>query len=166
MAEKGKTGRLRTLCRGRRIWLLAGGVLLGVLLLLLGSSTGKSEGTSAAGQDEMGNGMAALAQYKIGLERQIETLCESVSGVSSVEVMVTLERGYRVIYTTDGSGNPATTGNGSSESALYESILPPLVDGVGIVCHGGESPAVQRQLTELVSTALGIPSNRVFITGK
>ena len=165
MGGKGKWSALRSL-KGKKMWLLVGGVVLGGLLLLLGGRAEAAGEKTATEQSEATVAAAALSDYRTAMEAQVKALCASVSGVSSVEVMVTFECGYRVIFATDGSGNPATVGNGSSESALYESILPPVVAGVGIVCHGGDAPVVQQKLTELVSTTLGVSSNRVFVTGK
>ena len=86
--------------------------------------------------------------------------------MSQAQVMVSLGSGYRVVYVTDEKGQVATTGNGSSEAAIYRTLQPPLVEGVGIVCRGGWDPTVPQTLTELISTTLNISSNRVFITGK
>ena len=100
------------------------------------------------------------------LEKEIKALCEDVSGVGQVEVMLRLQGGTRVLYATDEKGKPASVGSGSAEQPLHSSILMPEVAGVAIVCRGGNSPTVQKTLTDLVSTALGIPANRVAVTGK
>ena len=149
-----------------RIWLLVGGVVLGVILLLFGSGYGEDAEKDADGAAAVTESTAELRSYREKLEKEVETLCDAVRGVSSVEVLVSLESGYRVIYTTDGKGDPATVGSGSGQQALYRTLQPPAVSGVAVVCHGGDSPALQRTLTELVSTALGIASNRVCIAGK
>ena len=93
-------------------------------------------------------------------------MCESVAGVGQAEVMVTLGSGCRVVYVTDENGEIATTGTGSAHRAVYRTLQPPTVVGVGVVCKGGDNPHVQRALTDLISTTLGITTNRVFVTGK
>ena len=95
-----------------------------------------------------------------------QILQEAVSQVSGAEVMVTLESGYRVVYASDGKGEPATVGSGNKQQALQQTLRPPAVAGVAVVCHGGKDPDVRRALVELISTALGISSNRVFVAGK
>jgi stage III sporulation protein AG len=80
--------------------------------------------------------------------------------------MVHLQGGTRVVYATDEKGKPVAVGSGSSEQALQSTLLSPEIAGVAVVCRGGSSPAIQHTLTELLSTALGIPSNRVSIAGK
>lgn len=151
--------------KGRgRLLLLCGGVLLGVLLLLLGG--GAFEGKQTADEVREQEGAAELAAYQASIEADLTHLCKSVSGVGSAEVMVTLGSGRRIVYTTDAKGDPATVGSGSGQQALYRTVQPPTVVGVGVVCRGGNDPRIQRTLTDLISTTLDIPSNRVFVTGK
>ena len=162
MSEK-KKSPLTGLINGRgKVFLLVGAALLGILCLLFGTQSKESD--TPARQELMS--AAELEEYKTALEGEIEALCESVAGVSSVEVMVTLECGTRVQYATDRNGDPATTGNGSSEQALYTTVRPPVVAGVAVVCRGGDHSGVQATLVELLSTALGISAGRVFVTGK
>ena len=148
-----------------RLWLLLGGAMLGVLLLLFGGmgSTAKEE---VDAPDAMIERVSELQNYEAQLEKELEAICEAVSGVGETEVMVTFESGYTVQYQKNGDNDPATVGTGSNEEALFHTLVPPEVAGVGIVCRGGNSPTVKETLTELISTTLGIPSNRVYITGK
>lgn len=148
-----------------RLWLLLGGAVLGVLLLLLGGTGERGEGevvSTETSKERVGE----IAAYEAKLEKELEAICEAVAGVGECEVMVTLAGGYTVQYASDGDGNPATVGTGSSEEAIFRTMLPPAVSGVGIVCRGGNLPSVRQTLTDLVSTTLGISSNRVYITGK
>ncbi|MBQ9802261.1 MAG: hypothetical protein IJW51_04245 [Clostridia bacterium] len=147
-----------------RLWILIGGGLLGVLLLLLGGMGETS--TKEESTDALAARVAEVEAYELHLEKQIKALCEAVQGVGDVDVMITLEGGYTVSYTEDGDGKPVLVGSGSSEEALFERISAPVVGGVGIVCRGGNSAAVRQTLTELVATTLGISANRVFVTGK
>ena len=162
--EQPKKGGLFACLKGRRrLPILVVGALLGVLLLMLGSvGSEKSEEESA---DVLAMRAAELAAYEEMLEKEIATLCDAVSGVSHVRVFVSFESGYVMKYTTDGEGVPITVGSGSKEQALYETVLPPRVSGVGITCAGGDRASVRQEITELISTALGISSNRVYIAG-
>ena len=42
---------------------------------------------------------------------------------------------------------------------------PPRVGGVAIVCEGGDNPAVQKKVIDLVCALYGIPSSRVSVSG-
>ena len=148
-----------------RLLLLVGGVLLGILLLLLGGGAFEKTSQVEAEADALEDA-EDLSAYQAKIEKDLEDLCDAVAGVSSVEVMVTLGSGRRIVYATDGEGDVITVGSGSSQQALYRTVQPPTVVGVGVVCKGGNDPHVQNRLTDLISTALGITSNRVYVTGK
>ena len=161
--EKAPAGLMGFLGARGRIWLLLGGLICGIFLILLGSSMQQKEsGTSPSYTEDV----SVLQEYERALEKEIAALCNEVAGVGQCEVMVHLQCGTRVVYATDEKGKPVTVGSGSGEQALQSTLLSPEIAGVAVVCRGGNSPSVQRTLTELLSTALGIPSNRVSIAGK
>ena len=149
-----------------KLWILVGGVIVGVLLLLVGGGLGGTEASAETAASDVVEGAAELAAYQKTLEAQIEAMCESVAGVSQAEVMVTLGSGCRVIYATDDKGEIEKTGTGSAQRPVYRTVQPPAVEGVGVVCKGGNDPRLQHALTDLISTTLGITSNRVCVVGK
>ena len=162
---KRNTGAGALLCflkKKGRLWLLLGGALAGIALLLLGNAYSTQE--SAQTPPTLSESAETLAGYEQVLEKEIKALCTEVKGVGQVDVMVHLESGTRVVYTTDAGGDPATVGNG--KEPLYATLLSPRVAGVAIVCRGGADPAIQKQLTDLVSTALNISAARVCVAGK
>lgn len=166
-AKKSRSnGALAFLKSRGKSWLLVVGVVLGALLLLLGSGYESGEDTLSEDGTALLQSAADMKAYADALEKELEKLCEAVSQVSGAEVMVTLESGYRVVYASDGKGEPATVGSGNKQQALQQTLRPPAVAGVAVVCHGGKDPDVRRALVELISTALGISSNRVFVAGK
>lgn len=162
--KKSRQGLLAFLGARGRLWILFGGALAGVFLLVAGSVLGTEENESTAlfyRED-----METLLSYEARLEKEIAALCGEVSGVSHPEVMLHLSGGTRVIYAADATGKPVSVGSGSAEEALQSTIRMPEIAGVAIVCRGGSDPAVQQKLTDLVSTALGISTSRVAIAGK
>ena len=54
-------------------------------------------------------------------------------------------------------------GNGKKE-ALVKTERQPAIQGVVIVCEGAGSMVVQERVTQVVTTALGIPYNKVCVT--
>lgn len=161
---KKKAGILVFLKSRGRIFILLGGLVAGIALLLVGNAfVDKEENATGNITNET---LTELSAYEKALEDEISKMCAAVSGVSHVDVMVRLSGGTSIIYAADGNGKPSTVGSGSSESALYSSLLSPTVAGVGIVCKGGNDPAIQQKLIELVSTTLNISSARVFVAGK
>ena len=162
--KKAPTGLLGFFGSRGRMWLLLGGLICGIFLIVLGSSMQENDSSVAA--VPYTEDLAVLQEYEQRLEKEIASLCNEVSGVGGSEVMLRLKGGTRVIYATDEKGKPATVGSGSNEQALPGTVLSPEIAGVAVVCRGGSSPTVQHTLTELISTALGIPSNRVTIAEK
>ena len=164
MTEKRKAeGLLAFLGARGRLWVLLGGLLAGILLILLGSGLGEAEEVADTLYRE---DLEALLSYKAQAEKEIASLCAEISGVSHPEVMLQLAGGTRVIYATDASGKPVSVGSGSSEEPLYVSIRMPEIAGIAVVCRGGNDPAVQKRVIDVLSTALGLPANRVAVTGK
>ena len=51
-----------------------------------------------------------------------------------------------------------------AEKALPITQIEPKIKGVVIVCDGGNDPATQEKIISVVTTALNISSNRVFVT--
>lgn len=162
--KRGLFAFLREKGKGRLL-LLFGGAVLGVLLLLLGGGAFERAETVET-PPLLREDANDLATHRASLEKEVADLCAAVHGVSSVKAMITLGSGCRIVYETDAKGDPITVGNGSNESVVYQTVKPPEIIGVGVVCKGGNDPQIQRQLIDLLSTALGISANRVTVVGK
>lgn len=149
-----------------RLWIILIGAVLGVGLLLFGGNTAKKtddvqkENTYSPEQDEM-------VLYQRYLEGRVKTLCESVSGIGDVTVIVTLSGSFESVYATELTEEGeeyVIVGSGSSAQALFLSREAPSIAGVGIVCGKGSSAAAKQELISLVSAALNVPTNRIYIT--
>ena len=137
------------------IWIMILGAFLGVLLLIYGGEEKSSDSTESRESE--------LVEYTKNMEEKITELCSKVEGVKNVSVAVSLESGFEYVYASDGD-KTLTVGSGASESPVRVTEKPPVIAGVGIVCCGGGSPAVQKKLIELISAAYGISSNKIYIT--
>ena len=162
--KKKKTGILVFLKSRGRLFILLGGLIGGIALLLVGSAFQDKDKNAATPIES--ETITQLTAYEEALENEISKLCSAISGVSHVDVMVRLSGGTSIIYAKDNDGKPSTVGSGSSESALYSSLQSPMIAGVGIVCKGGNDPLIQQTIIELISTTLNISSARVFVAGK
>ncbi len=125
-------------------------VLLGASLLLM--PTEKTEDRVA--DDE-------LSSYKEEIERNLKDICHSVCGGG--EVVVTFSCGFEYVYATDSRGSVVTVGSGSSERPVIESTLFPEISGVGVVCGRSISASEKNELISLISTSLGVGTNKIFI---
>lgn len=127
---------LRGSRRGRRVLLL---LLLGLLLLLLSTVLSSREEEAQE---------VSLQTYRAELEGQVATLCTSVEGVGRCQVMITFSAGEQVTYR-------GTVRTGST---------PPQVDGVCVVCDGGDSVRVRSELSGVIAALFGIGENRIHVS--
>lgn len=142
--------------------------LIGVFLILLGAY-GKGD-KNEKNQSSYENSMDA-DEYAKSVEKNISELCEKISGVSDVHVVVTLEGGYNTVYAQNSQSNSSgyknefvLTGNGSSERAILVGYSTPQVSGVGIVCRGGGDPHIRSEIVSLISATFGVTSNKIYVT--
>ena len=137
-----------------RVAIIGVGFVLGVLLLLFGG--GENEKRQVVSGD--------AAQYRSLVESEITELCENMLG-ERADVFISLGSGYGYSYALDSRGGVMTVGSGSSESALVERVDMPEISGVGVVYFGEQTPEIERRLVELISSSLGVGSNKIFIIG-
>lgn len=127
--------------------------------------------------------------YISGVETRLTTLIGKIDGVGRCEVMVTAENGVEYVYAVEESQNVNQTNSydgdavqkqtqqqnteqkyivvdtgGGKKEALLKTQKQPTVQGVVVVCEGAGSTVVQQRVTEVVTTALGIPYTRVCVT--
>lgn len=146
------------------LFLLA--ALLGVGLLLFGGRLSKTDNTAVT-QSPYSPKEDELVLYREHLEGRIQELCQSVAGVDTVRVAVTLSGSYKAVYATeskDGSEEYVILGSGSSASALLLAKETPSIIGVGIVCGGNVNIGVKSELTALIAAAFDVPTNRIYIS--
>ena len=148
-----------------RLYLLLGCGLLGILLILFGNGTKKVQQTTEEKPYSTSND--ELVIYQDYIESRIKKLCESVSGVGNVNVIVTLSGTFESVYATEwpnGNEEYVILGSGSSAAPIYLSRSAPEIVGIGIVCSGGSNSTVRRELLSLLSATFHISSNRIYIT--
>lgn len=151
----------RTFRNLRGKWLLLLLAAAGILLLLFGGSASNGKETAAA--PTAAEESARTEAYRTALEEELTALCAQVAGVGRVTVTVTLERGERAVYAQDrtAAGGEDYVLRGGDGLLLFRET--PAVRGVAVVCTGGDDPAVQARLSELLSALLGIGRNRIAV---
>lgn len=157
----------------RRFLLPAAVAVLGILLLVMGSRSGGSDEEEREASALVSEEDALSAEaFCESVEQKIAEICSGVSGAGAVQVVVTLDGGYRAVYASDiqGSDNSyrnqtVLTGSGSSEKAILVGYESPRIVGIGIVCAGGDDPNVQKRITMLVSAAFDVSANKIYVTG-
>ncbi len=110
------------------------------------------------------------------LEEKLVSLIKTVEGAGKVRVMVTVdclqERTVAINTETESGENKAeykseyviVESSGDSDGLLLK-VTAPVIRGVGITCEGADTAAVKQEVIRLVSAALGVPVNRIWVTG-
>lgn len=155
--------------------------IAGILLILLSDlfhSSGQDQNASSNSQNISSN-------YETVTAQRLEDIIGRISGVGRVKVMVTVESGVENIYETDNKETTNKSQNGSdsntqiqqsnetshvivnggsgNQQALLTKQIQPQILGVVVVCDGGSNPDVQEAVTNTVSIALGIATNRISV---
>lgn len=145
---------------------------IGALLLILGSFILPEEEEKKQDTQTSGNELIGFFEYKEMLEREIEGICLSVSGVERVEAVVFFSEVGGSLYAQNtqsgGSGSDKNEyviiGSGSNAHALYLGESLPRLSGIGIVCHTGGSAEKKNELLVLLSNAYGLPLTRIYVS--
>lgn len=80
----------------------------------------------------------------LSIESSLEDICNSVSGVKNAKVMITYE------------SIEASTFMSNAENKR--------IQGVVVVCDGGDNPDIQLRLQEIIRSLFGISSTRITIS--
>ena len=138
--------------------------LLGLVLLGLSSwlpAKSKPEPTAPMPQSTI------TSDYEAHLEARLQTLISNLAGAGETRVMVTLQCGEESIYAADtetsADGTAASKHVITGGTGLVETIQTPQVQGVAVLCQGGEDPAVQTRITALVQALTGVGANHVTV---
>lgn len=145
--------------------------IIGAALILLGTM-GEKKKTETGDSNTSAKNISTL-EYIESIENKIGNITKQITGSEDVRVIVSVSSGTEYVYVSneelDGEYSAkkyitVRTEDGADELILVKEIYPP-VTGVSIACRGGDNPAVQAKLIDVISTALGITSNRICIVG-
>ncbi len=183
--DKQKKQGLRALLRdkkGRQALVCTAVAAAGILLILLSGARPEAQQDAAALPDED----AYNARYVAELQANLASIITKIAGVGDAQVLVTLETGVQYVYATEHKASGDRTmagGQSASEKSTSETTfvvvdaaggkapvlvqrIEPVVQGVVVVCDGGGRAEVRQAVTDAVTTACGIGSNRVTVTKK
>jgi len=86
------------------------------------------------------------SEYTQELEHKVSDLLSRVDGVGRIEVVITLQA------------------NAGSNTSAVTTVAQSDIRGVVILCDGGDDIAIVAKITEIVSAALNIGYNQIYIT--
>lgn len=112
-------------------------VILGIILILFGSLSLENQGK----ENE---------NYINSLEKKLESFLVGIDGINEADVIIMLEEAE----SEHATGVFATENN---------TINYPKVSGVAVACTNGNDYKTKQQITNVVSSYLGVPTNRIKI---
>ena len=145
--------------------------IIGILLVIFGTIGEKKKENSAVDKSAVKN--SATMEYIEEIENKIGNITKQITGSDDVRVIVSIASGTEYVYVSNeevGENHSAKeyitvrTENGSNELILLKEICPK-VTGISVACRGGDNPEIQAKLIRVISTALGVTSNRICIVG-
>lgn len=167
--------------KGRKMIIIIG--IAGMALILLSGILPRQPSKSAKADSTV----ISNSQYEKLLEQRLATLISGIEGAGQTSVLVTLENGEENIYAVNTDENSDNSREQSSDYTEKEQIssdskrdivvikqdgderpvitttIEPKIKGVVVVCQGGGTASVKGKISEAVTTALNISSNRVCV---
>lgn len=141
--------------------------LAGGLLLIFGQDGGNTK---------LNAENIANEEYISGLENKIEQMIAQICK-GDVTVIVTAESSEEYVYaenveeSSEKSGADAVRTSKSTEYAVIngqtvvKTVLKPKIRGIAVVCRGGDEPALQYKIINLLSCAYGISEAKICVAG-
>ena len=144
---------------------------VGIALFFIGSTVIGDDKENEKQNDEVTE-LIGFFDYKELMEKEIEGLCSSVSGVKSVKAVVFFSEVGGSLYaqnTQSGStGNDKTEyviiGSGTNAHALYLGESLPTLSGIGVACDTGGTEDTRNELLCLLSATYGLPMTRIYVS--
>lgn len=103
-------------------------------------------------------------------ESRLSEILMSIEGVGKAKVLVNVSSTEEYVFAEKYKQGTSSTENeiviidrGSSKEALVKKVKVPEISGIVIVCEGGDDPKICEKVYKAVSTALKIPSSRVYV---
>ena len=144
--------------------------IIGILLILLSEisfgGSGKKE-TEVASTD--------YASYVKELDEKLSDIISSIDGVGNCKVMITLKNTTESVYAknTENSQNDSSSSQ-NSEYVIYDGVNGdspillkenfPEIEGVAIVCSGGDNTVIREKVVQCVSSLFNISSSRISVS--
>lgn len=138
------------------IILLFCGIILGIILLI--TDIKESPNTTSAETNE-----AYTDNYTYFLEKKTEDMINKIKGVSNAKVMITLKNSGEQVFASDNSETNKKHVIVDDSLVCINEYMPE-VEGVAVVCNGGDDALIKQKITELLCSLLGIYSTHIYIT--
>ena len=153
-----------------KIMLLIG---VGILLLAVSVWDGKEEKNSQSCQKEETGERTSdeMQQYREKMEKQVQEILEQVDGVGQADVMLTLQASKEKVALKDSRRDDSKTeeetvlldGESRESSPYVVQEIEPQIEGIVVVCSGGDHPAIQREIIGAISALFPVESHKIKV---
>ncbi len=145
--------------------------LIGIVLIFMSDIFNDSDKS----ENNIKENTYSYDEYTENLENKLKNVIADIDGVGECEIMITLQNTNENVYATD----VEIQDNGSSASQKDEYVLYdsdsgespvlikeylPQVQGVTVVCTGGDIVTVREKIINCVTSLFNIPTNRVSVS--
>ena len=158
-----------------RVLILMGLAGMGLILI-----SGMGKPSLESGEDISLKKESSTDEYIFSTEERLQDIIRQIENVGECSVMLTVEQGRETVYASEGKTSQQVrqddfSKNSDSETKLVllknregsvplvEKTVEPRIKGVIVVCRGAKSASVRQQVTEAVTTVLGIRSTQVWV---
>lgn len=143
--------------------------IIGVLLIMLSEVIPNNTSSKKSDND------ISVQEYIEYLEAQTEDTIGSISGVGKCKVMITIVNTNESVFAqnsdiSSGDGSSSKKyeyvfydGDSGDEPVLIKEYMPK-VQGVAVVCQGGDNPYVVECITSAVSSLFDISTSKISIS--
>lgn len=143
----------------------------GLCIIMLSSVfTGSSDDKKVKDEEKKDN-----SSFCIETEKRLEKFICALEGVSEAEVLITLGSEEELVFAKEGrtiitdekkeeEKQYVMVGANSGKSALVETVRTPEINGIAVAYSGNNSAAVREAIYKSISTALNIPTSRIYVT--
>ncbi len=144
--------------------------LIGIVLIFASDFLVKSDIQNVKEQENIN-----YTEYVSNLEKKLTDVISSIDGVGNCKVMITLENSSENVFATDTEKkNDDSSVNTKDQYVIYDSekgetpVLIkeyfPKVQGVTVVCSGGDNKIVREKVINSVSSLFNITANRISVS--
>ncbi|MCM1114426.1 MAG: hypothetical protein NC397_02920 [Clostridium sp.] len=143
------------------------------MVLILGSEFISND--SSNHDEKSDTNSISYQEYTENLENKLVSVISAIDGVGECKVMITLENTTESVYATnyenkydDDSNNSKgeyvfyDSSNGESPVLIKEYM--PVVQGVTVVCTGGDNIVTKEKIIDAVTSLFNISTNRVSVS--
>ncbi len=145
--------------------------IIGMILILVSNINSGDEKDEEISLAEENIDFTLSETYSKKMESELKEILVSIDGVGKANVLLTITSTEEYVYAESIKNNSSGSENdyviideGSKKEALIKKINTPQISGVVIVCEGGGNAKTCEKIYKSVSTALGIPTTKIYVT--